>query len=81
MNYGVDTGFYPLGSCTMKYNPKVAETVGGAAGVPARCIRMQPDETVQGALEMLWRLERGAVRDHRDGARHAAAAGRRVRAR
>ncbi len=35
-NYGVDTGPYPLGSCTMKYNPKVAETVGGVPGVPAR---------------------------------------------
>ena len=35
MNYGVDTGFYPLGSCSMKYNPKVAETVAALPGVPA----------------------------------------------
>jgi len=57
MNYGVDTGFYPLGSCSMKYNPKLAET---AAGIPGfqRLHPHQPEETVQGALELLWRLER-----------------------
>jgi glycine dehydrogenase subunit 2 len=57
MNYGVDTGMYPLGSCTMKYNPKVAEDVAAFAGF-RRAHPMQPDHTVQGALEMLWRLER-----------------------
>ena len=57
MNYGVDTGFYPLGSCTMKYNPKVAETVAALPGFQ-RMHPLQPDETAQGALEMLWRLER-----------------------
>lgn len=57
MNYGVDTGFYPLGSCTMKYNPKVAETVAALPGFQ-RMHPLQPDHTAQGALEMLWRLER-----------------------
>jgi glycine dehydrogenase subunit 2 len=57
MNYGVDTGFYPLGSCTMKYNPKVAETVAGDPRF-VRIHPLQPDETVQGTLEVLWRLER-----------------------
>jgi glycine dehydrogenase subunit 2 len=57
MNYGVDTGFYPLGSCTMKYNPKVAETVAALPGFQ-RMHPLQPDQTAQGALEMLWRLER-----------------------
>jgi glycine dehydrogenase subunit 2 len=56
-NYGVDTGFYPLGSCSMKYNPKVAELVAGLPGLQ-RLHPWQPEETVQGALELLWRLER-----------------------
>ncbi len=56
-NYGVDTGPYPLGSCTMKYNPKVAETVAAFPGFQ-RAHPLQPDATVQGTLEMLWRLER-----------------------
>jgi glycine dehydrogenase subunit 2 len=57
INYGVDTGFYPLGSCSMKYNPKAAETVAGLPGFQ-RLHPHQPDDTVQGALELLWRLER-----------------------
>jgi len=57
MNYGVDTGVYPLGSCSMKYNPKVAETVAALPGFQ-RAHPHQPDHTVQGALELLWRLER-----------------------
>ena len=56
-NYGVDTGFYPLGSCSMKYNPKVAEAAAALPGI-ARLHPLQPDHTVQGALELLWRLER-----------------------
>jgi glycine dehydrogenase subunit 2 len=55
-NYGVDTGVYPLGSCSMKYNPKIAETVAGLPGFQ-RAHPLQPDHTVQGALELLWRLE------------------------
>jgi glycine dehydrogenase subunit 2 len=56
MNYGVDTGVYPLGSCSMKYNPKVAETIAALPGFQ-RLHPHQPDQTVQGALELLWRLE------------------------
>ena len=56
-NYGVDTGFYPLGSCSMKYNPRIAETAAGLPGFQ-RLHPLQPDGTVQGALELLWRLER-----------------------
>ena len=56
-NYGVDVDFYPLGSCTMKYNPKVNEDVAQLPGF-ARLHPYQPEETVQGALELMWRLER-----------------------
>jgi len=56
-NYGVDTGFYPLGSCSMKYNPKIADTVAGLPGFQ-RLHPHQPDQTAQGVLELLWRLER-----------------------
>ncbi|MFH1851564.1 MAG: aminomethyl-transferring glycine dehydrogenase subunit GcvPB [Candidatus Neomarinimicrobiota bacterium] len=55
-NHHVDKDFYPLGSCTMKYNPKINDAVAalpGFAGIhPA-----QPEETVQGALQLLWELE------------------------
>ena len=57
LNYGVDTGFYPLGSCSMKYNPKVAERVAQLHGF-LLAHPHQPDHTVQGSLELLWRLER-----------------------
>lgn len=57
LNYGVDTGIYPLGSCSMKYNPKVAETAAALPGFQ-RLHPLQPDATVQGVLELLWRLER-----------------------
>ena len=57
INYGVDSGFYPLGSCSMKYNPKVAEAVAALPGFQ-RLHPHQPEDTVQGALELLWRLER-----------------------
>jgi glycine dehydrogenase subunit 2 len=57
MNYGLDTGMYPLGSCTMKHNPKVAETVAAFPGFQ-RLHPLQPDDTTQGVLELLWRLER-----------------------
>jgi glycine dehydrogenase subunit 2 len=56
-NYGVDTGFYPLGSCSMKYNPKVADAAAALPGF-SRLHPLQPPATVQGALELLWRLER-----------------------
>ena len=56
-NYGVDTGFYPLGSCSMKYNPKIADVVAGLPGFQ-RLHPHQPDQSAQGALELLWRLEK-----------------------
>lgn len=56
-NFGVDTGFYPLGSCTMKYNPKVNEAMVSAAGV-AGLHPMQPATTVQGALRIYRTLEK-----------------------
>src|SRR3972149_3679915 len=49
LNYGVDTGFSPLGSCTMKYNPKVNEDVARLPGF-ALAHPLQPQATVQGAL-------------------------------
>jgi glycine dehydrogenase subunit 2 len=57
MNYGVDSGFYPLGSCTMKYNPKINETLASLDAI--RMLNPYQDEsTVQGILEILYKLER-----------------------
>lgn len=55
-NYGVDTGFYPLGSCTMKYNPKVNEDVSGLNSF-AGLHPYQPEETAQGTLAMMYELD------------------------
>jgi len=55
-NHGVDNGFYPLGSCTMKYNPKVNEDVARLPGF-AHIHPYQAEETVQGALELLYELQ------------------------
>ena len=55
-NHGIDNGFYPLGSCTMKYNPKVNEVVARIPGF-SRIHPYQPAETVQGALELLYNLQ------------------------
>lgn len=56
-NFGVDTGFYPLGSCTMKYNPKSNEANVGRAAI-AGLHPMQPAATVQGALRIYRTLEK-----------------------
>jgi len=56
MNYSVDSGFYPLGSCTMKYNPKLNEDVARLPGF-ARIHPYQPEETVQGALFVMYQLQ------------------------
>ncbi len=55
-NYGVDTGFYPLGSCTMKYNPKVNEEAAAIPGF-ASLHPCQPENTAEGGLELLYGLE------------------------
>ncbi len=56
-NFGVDNGFYPLGSCTMKYNPKINEDVARLPGF-ARIHPYQSEESIQGALEVLYSLQR-----------------------
>ncbi len=56
LNYGVDTGFYPLGSCTMKYNPKWHEGVAGLPGF-ASVHPYQPVSSVQGALRLMFELQ------------------------
>jgi len=57
MNYGVDSGLYPLGSCTMKYNPKINEQL---ASMPTMGMLhpYQDESTAQGILEVLYKLER-----------------------
>ena len=56
-NYGVDTGMYPLGSCTMKYNPKVNEKYAGLPGFGG-AHPLLPPSMVQGALKLMYDLER-----------------------
>ncbi len=56
-NYGVDSGFYPLGSCTMKYNPKVNEEAARLPGF-AGAHPYQPEEISQGPLQVMYELER-----------------------
>ncbi|MBI5178909.1 MAG: aminomethyl-transferring glycine dehydrogenase subunit GcvPB [Nitrospinae bacterium] len=56
-NYGLDGGFYPLGSCTMKYNPKVNETVARLEGFTGLHPLQEP-QTAQGALRVIYELER-----------------------
>jgi glycine dehydrogenase subunit 2 len=55
-NFGVDNGFYPLGSCTMKYNPKINEDTARFNGF-AKIHPYQPEESIQGALELLYTLQ------------------------
>jgi glycine dehydrogenase subunit 2 len=56
-NFDLDSGFYPLGSCTMKHNPKLHERVAALPG-HARLHPLQAPERAQGALELMWNLER-----------------------
>ena len=56
-NFDLDTGFYPLGSCTMKHNPKLHERLAALPG-NARLHPLQDPEYSQGALELMWLLER-----------------------
>ena len=57
MNFGVDTGFYPLGSCTMKYNPKINEEI---AAMPAfqGIHPLQDESSVQGVLEVYYEMDK-----------------------
>ena len=55
-NFGVDTGFYPLGSCTMKYNPKLNEDMAVLPGF-AHIHPLQPESTAQGAIQLFYELE------------------------
>ncbi len=56
-NFGVNNGFYPLGSCTMKYNPVIDEETAALRGF-SDLHPLQPAETCQGALEVYYRLQR-----------------------
>jgi glycine cleavage system P protein (glycine dehydrogenase) subunit 2 len=55
-NFGIDTGFYPLGSCTMKYNPRINERLVSLPGF-AHLHPHQEEDGAQGALELMWRLQ------------------------
>jgi len=55
-NFDLDTGFYPLGSCTMKHNPKMHERVAALPG-HAKLHPLQDPRFAQGALELMWRLQ------------------------
>lgn len=55
-NYSIDTGFYPLGSCTMKYNPKLNEEIARMSGF-VKIHPEQPAKTIQGALKLMWELQ------------------------
>jgi glycine dehydrogenase subunit 2 len=56
LNYGIDLGMYPLGSCTMKYNPRVNEAVARLPGF-AYTHPLQPEETIQGNLVLMYELQ------------------------
>ena len=56
MNFSIDHNFYPLGSCTMKYNPKLNDEISSNPGF-ANLHPLQPESTVQGALKLLFELQ------------------------
>lgn len=57
MNYSIESGFYPLGSCTMKYNPKINEDVAALEGF-ASVHPLQSAETVQGCLQVIYEMDK-----------------------
>ena len=61
LNYSIDANFYPLGSCTMKYNPKVNDALAALPGF-AQIHPLQPSSTTQGMLELLYNLEQWLCR-------------------
>jgi len=56
LNHNIDKGFYPLGSCTMKYNPKVNDAMAALEGF-RELHPFQPEDQIQGALELIWNLQ------------------------
>ena len=77
-NFDLDSGFYPLGSCTMKHNPRLHERAAALPG-HARLHPLQDPERAQGALELMWRPAGALGGDLRPAARLAAALGRLAR--
>ena len=75
-NHAIDIDMYPLGSCTMKYNPKINEVVARLPGFAA-IHPYQPASSVQGALELMFELQEEARRDFRISRGCAATGGRR----
>lgn len=59
-NYSLDDGLYPLGSCTMKYNPRVNEELSRLPGF-SQVHPLQPEAEVQGALRLMWELEQALI--------------------
>ena len=60
LNFSIDHNFYPLGSCTMKYNPKIDDEVAGMPGF-AEIHPLQPAATVQGAIRLMWELQQRLI--------------------
>ena len=60
LNFSIDQGLYPLGSCTMKHNPRINEEMARLAGFAA-VHPLAPEEVSQGTLELAWRLERALI--------------------
>ena len=76
-NYAIDLGMYPLGSCTMKYNPRMNELVARMEGL-AWAHPYQPQQLSQGAMEVMARLEAALLRNHGHGRGDAPARGGRA---
>ncbi len=60
LNFSIDHNFYPLGSCTMKYNPKIDDEIASMPGF-AEIHPLQDDSTVQGALRLMWELQQHLI--------------------
>ena len=76
-NYAIDLGMYPLGSCTMKYNPRVNEAVARLEGI-AEAHPYQPESLSQGCLGIMKTAAGVPDRDYRHGCDYAAAGGGRA---
>src|SRR5262249_25465794 len=60
LNFGIDSGSYPLGSCTMKYNPKINDTVAAMPGF-SKLHPFAPTPHIQGALEVMYKLQQALI--------------------